>query len=207
MSFLKNITNAQLDVLKEIGNIGAGNAATALSNILNKAIHMEVPDAKVGTFDEIMELIGSEQEVVALYLRLEGDIQGSMFFILSVQNASEYLNVLVGETTISLEKEMNDLEISALQELGNILVGSYVSALSDLTKLYIYQSVPFLSVDMFGAVISHGLLELSPVSDQALIIDTVIKDNEQQDQDFLKGHIFFLPNHEAYQKIFEKLEV
>ncbi|WP_243289855.1 chemotaxis protein CheC [Bacillus sp. FJAT-47783] len=207
MSFLLNISSEKLDALKEVGNIGAGNAATALSHILQKKIYMNVPDAKVGSFEEIIDLIGSEKEVVALYLRLDGDISGSMFFIMSVQNASEYLNVLVGTTNICSDYEMTEIESSALKELGNILIGSYVSALSDLTNLYIYQSVPYLSVDMFGAIISHGLFELSPVSDQALIIDTVIKDHEQHDHDFLKGHIFFLPNHEAYEKIFKKLEV
>lgn len=206
MSSILNLSSRQLDLIKEIGNIGAGNAATALSNILNKKINMKVPNVKIGTFDEIMELIGSEEEVVAIFLRLEGDFSGSMFFVLSVRQAEQYISELVGKS-ITIGEQMTDIQASALQELGNILLGSYVSALSDFTNLYIYQTVPSLSVDMFGAVISHGLIELSIESDHALIIDTVIKDDEVQEDDFIKGHIFFLPNHDSYQKIFEKLEV
>jgi len=206
MSSLLNLSEKQLDIIKEIGNIGAGNAATALSNILNKKINMKVPNVKIGTFDEIMELIGSEEEVVSIYLRLDGDFSGSMFFVLSVKQAEQYIKDLVG-SKIQIGEQMSEIAISALQELGNILIGSYVAALSDLTNLFIYQSVPSLSVDMFGAVISHGLIELSIESDYALIIDTVIKDDGDEQDDFIKGHIFFLPNHHSYEKIFKKLEV
>ncbi|WP_044746857.1 chemotaxis protein CheC [Bacillus alveayuensis] len=207
MSLFFDFSTRQLDLLKEIGNIGAGNAATALSNMLNKKIYMKVPDVKIGSFNEIIDIVGSEEEVVAIYFRLEGDISGSMFFVLSVKQAERYLKELLGSLSVFNKHEITEIETSALQELGNILMGSYVAALADLTKLLIHPSVPSLSFDMFGAIISHGFIELSQNSDRALIIDTVIKDDEQPEDDFLSGHIFFMPNVDVYKKIFEKLEV
>lgn len=121
----------QLDVLREVGNIGAGNAATALSKLISKEIDMKVPQVKIIPFDEISDFVGgAETLVVCVFLRMLGDIPGNMFFIISVDSAKNLLEELLGMTAQDAEV-FNDMELSALNEIGNILTGSYLSSLAD----------------------------------------------------------------------------
>lgn len=209
MTFLKSISDVHLDILKEVGNIGAGHAATALSTLLNKKIDMKVPSVRVVSFDEVMDLAGGADNVVAsVFLRIEGDAPGSMFFILPLQQAEKYIGQLTkDQSSLFSDKQDNDLALSALQELGNILSGSYLSSLSDFTKLSLYPSVPALSIDMVGAVISFGLLELSQVSDYAIVIDTALDEEDAQLPDSVKGHFFLLPDPDSFHTIFSALGV
>lgn len=209
MTFLKSISDVHLDILKEVGNIGAGHAATALSTLLNKKIDMKVPSVRVVSFDEMMEMAGGAESVVAsVFLRIEGDAPGSMFFLLPLQQAEKFISQLIGDQSFSFSKQpVNDLAMSALQELGNILSGSYLSSLSDFTHLSLYPSVPALSIDMAGAVISFGLLELSQVSDYAIVIDTALNEDDAQLPDSVKGHFFLLPDPDSFNIIFKALGV
>lgn len=208
MSFIERIKPYHLDVLKEVGNIGAGNAATALSRLLNKLIDMNVPSVRIVSFQEITELIGgADKTVAAVYLRIEGEVPGNMFFILTLKEAEELISKLTGLEEMDLtNQEMNEMAVSALQELGNILAGSYLSALSDFTKLNLQPSVPALSVDMFGAILNYGLIELSHVSDYAIVIDTRIIEMEN-DSKQSTGHFFLLPDPESFSRLFKALGV
>lgn len=209
MNFLeKNISSMQLDILKEIGNIGAGHAATALSTLLNKKIDMSVPDVKIVSFDEMIDMAGGPENVVAgVFLRIEGDAPGSMFFVLPLTQAEIFIRELPGNIPFCADElPYDELALSALQELGNILSGSYLSSLSDFTKLSLFPSVPMLSIDMVGAIIGTGLLEISQVSDYAIVIDTALND-ELQNTDAVSGHFFLLPDPESFQIIFKALGV
>ncbi|HYK75091.1 MAG TPA: chemotaxis protein CheC, partial [Pseudoneobacillus sp.] len=149
MTFVNQITSIHLDILREIGNIGAGHAATSLSKLLNKRIDMKVPDVKIVRFDEMMEMVGGPDNIVAsVFLRLEGDVSGNMFFVLPIQQATKFIQQMIDDSSFSfIEQPNNEIAISALQELGNILSGSYLSSLSDFTNLSLYPSVPALSID------------------------------------------------------------
>lgn len=199
-----------LDVLKEIGNIGAGNAATALSNLLNKRIQMNVPSVQVVSFNEMMELVGGPEETVAaIFLQIEGDLNGSMFFVLPVEKASVFVRQLTGNNEFSFNKPpYPEIGLSAFQEMGNIVAGSYLSALSDFLQMQIMPTVPDVGIDMFGAIISFGLIEISRESDYAIVIDTeMIDSNSNNDESSIKGHFFLLPDADSYRKILTKLGV
>jgi len=202
------IRDLHLDVLKEIGNIGAAHAATALSSLMKKKIDMHVPDVRLVSFDDMMELAGGAEKVVAgVFLRLEGDVSGSMFFILPVGKANHFIRQLTGDDTFEfLSQNFSELGVSAMQELGNILSGSYLTALSDFTGLNIMPSVPSLSVDMAGSIISFGLLEISTVSDEVIVIETGIFDPSEGTEG-VKGHFFLLPDPPSYRTIFQSLGV
>ena len=208
MSFIDKINPVHLDILKEIGNIGAGHAATALSAILNRKIDMNVPNVRVVSFEEMMELAGGAEHVVAsVFLRIEGDATGSMIFILSLPVAEYFIQQMIGNQTFSIETlPHSELALSCLQELGNILSGSYLSSLSDFTRLNLYPSVPSLNIDMVGATISYGLLELSQVSDSAIVIDTVLAQDERFAES-INGHFFLLPDPDSFDTIFAALGV
>ena len=205
----KNITSMHLDVLKEIGNIGAAHAATSLSTLLNKKIDMKVPKVEMVSFDDMMDLAGGPESVVAgIYLRIEGDVSGSMFFVLPVEQANRFIRKLIQDENFDFQTEgFSEIGASAMQELGNILSGSYLSALSDFTKLKIYPTVPSLSIDMVGAIISFGLVEVSHYSDYVIVIDTSINEEEVMNEESVKGHFFLLPDPDSFEIIFQALGV
>ncbi|WP_226681291.1 chemotaxis protein CheC [Sutcliffiella horikoshii] len=197
----------ELDLLKELGNIGAGNAATALSQLLNKEIHMNVPLAKIVSFNEMMELMGgSDRPVAAVFLRMEGELSGSLFFVLSMEDATKLINQLIPEKKISVEElASHELGLSALQELGNIISAHYLTALSECIGLAVTPSVPQVTIDMVGAIVVTGLLEISQVSDHSIFIDTELTDTTDNQIEKTKGHFFLIPYPDSFEKILAAL--
>ncbi|WP_373291261.1 chemotaxis protein CheC [Paenibacillus marchantiophytorum] len=192
-----------MDVLKEVGNIGAGHAATALSTLLDKPIDMLVPKVRMLPFEEICESVGGAETVVlAIFLRVDGDAPGNMFFILNLDAAKNMLRDLIG-MNIQDQEEYSELELSALNEIGNILAGSYLSSLADFTNLNMQPTVPALAIDMAGAILSYGLLQFGQMGDQALLIDTKFLEGDNE----VQGHFFLIPDPESFGKIFSALGV
>src|SRR5690554_4729583 len=205
MSILNRIENIHLDLLREVGNIGAGHAATALSLLLNKTIDMKVPSVEIVPFNKIGDAVGGDETVVAgIFLRIEGDAPGNTFFMMPVEEASKLIQQLIGDPSIDfMSEELDEMGVSALNEIGNILAGSYLSALSDLTKLNLQPTPPALAIDMLMAILSHGLIEISQVGDFAILIDTEIMEKDDQNTIKTKGHFFFLPDPDSFEKIFK----
>ncbi|MCY9592939.1 chemotaxis protein CheC [Paenibacillus chitinolyticus] len=203
MDTFRQLADYQLDVLKEIGNIGAGHAATALSTLLDKPVDMLVPKVMVLPFEEIPEIVGGAEEVVlAIFLRVVGDAPGNMFFILNLESAKRMLFSLIG-MELSDSGEYTELEISALNEIGNILAGSYLSSLADFTRLSMFPTVPSLAIDMAGAILSYGLLQFGEMGDQALLIDTKFLEGNEE----VQGNFFLIPDPESFGKLFAALGV
>lgn len=147
---LEKLEDSQFDVLKEIGNIGAGNATTALATMLNIKVDMSVPNVALLPFDNISSFIGSEEQtVVGILLEIQGDIDGMMMFLFDMKSAHHLVNSLMMRDVHQDENGMADfseMEMSALNEIGNIVSGSYLSALSGLTGMKMVSSVPALSI-------------------------------------------------------------
>ncbi|UOQ85598.1 chemotaxis protein CheC [Gracilibacillus salinarum] len=205
MVHMENLSQHHLDVLQEIGNIGAGNAATALSALLNKKIDMKIPAIKIVEFNELMEDVGGPEEViVSVFLRIQGEAPGSMFFVLSPNEASSLVEQVTGNASDDLTE--SDLALSAISEIGNILSGSYLSALSDFTSINLQPTVPNVSIDMAAAILMQGLIEISMESDYAIMIDTTIKEEGERSSS-IKGHFFLLPDPTSFDKIFSSLGV
>ncbi len=209
MNFIDKISIQHLDILKEIGNIGAGHAATALSTIMNKKIDMKVPCVRIMTFDEMIEMAGGAENVVAsVYLRIEGEAPSNMFFVLPISQGNKYIQQLIGDPNFSVDQPPYDeMAISALQELGNILAGNYISSLSDFTGLDLHPSVPAVCVDMLGAIISYGFIELSAYSDYVIVIDTAMSETQDENVRSVDGHFFLLPDPESFDIMFRSLGV
>jgi chemotaxis protein CheC len=199
----KHFKEFKMDVLREVGNIGAGNAATALSRLLNKPVDMAVPKVQLLPFEEISEMVGgAEQIVIAIFLRVEGDAPGNLFFILSPDAAKGLLKRLVGMHP-ETDGFLNEMEQSALCEIGNILAGSYLSSLADFTKLAMSPTVPALAMDMAGAILSYGLLQFGQMGDDALLIDTTFLEGNHE----VEGQFFLIPDPDSFAKIFRSLGV
>src|SRR3989339_1298090 len=151
---IDSLDSNQLDVLKEIGNIGAGNSMSALSKMLNRKIDMTVPKVKILKFNEVNEILGGEELiVVGILVDLSGDITGSIMIIIKCDAARKLVDILMNNKTetnnITEENiEFSELELSALTEVGNILAGAYLSAISSLTSLNITLNIPYIAIDM-----------------------------------------------------------
>ncbi|AUJ26660.1 MULTISPECIES: chemotaxis protein CheC [Virgibacillus] len=202
---LTKLTQMQKDALREIGNIGAGNAATSMSKLVNRKIDMDVPTVNIVSFDEMMERIGGpESVVVALLFRIQGDAPGTVYFIFSIEEAEALIKEITNNDALRLDVN-DELAISVIQEAGNIVTGAYLSALGDFTNITMQPSVPYLSIDMAGAILTVGLLEVSQVADYALIIDAKISSSYQVSQ--IKGNFLFIPDPDSFSKLFKALGV
>ncbi|QAY65617.1 chemotaxis protein CheC [Paenibacillus protaetiae] len=202
MSVFSRFEAFEFDVLREVGNIGAGHAATALSHLLNKPVDMSVPRASLLAFERIADYVGGpEQVVTAIYLRVEGDAPGNLFFIIDEHSANRMLCQLLGMEPV--QGAFSELELSALCEVGNILAGSYLSSLADLTRLNMMPTVPSITMDMAGAILSYGVMLYGEMGDSALLIETSFLEGGES----LDGHFFFIPDPESFTQIFEALGV
>ena len=193
----------QYDVLKELGNIGAGNATTALSKLINAKIDMRVPKVNLLGFSELAKAMGREEEImVGILLLLEGDVDGMMMFLLDVASARALVNSLMGKAEEEANDDINfdEMEFSALREIGNIITGSYLSALSDMTRLTIVSSVPSLQIDMAEAILSIPAIEFSKIGDKVLLIQTQFDDDSQ-----ISGYFVLVPELDSYDKILSSL--
>lgn len=198
---LDSMNNMQFDVLKEIGNIGAGNATTALSQMINSKVDMQVPQVALLEFKELPDIVGgAESLVVGILLTLEGDINGMMMFMLQKQSAHHLVNVLMGNSYDNFD-EFSEMGLSALNEIGNIIAGAYLSSLSSLTNMTIVSSVPYMSVDMAGAILSVPAIEFGKVGDKALLIQTQFGENDTE----VNGYFILIPTVESYGKIMKSL--
>ncbi len=199
---LNQIDNMQYDVLREIGNIGAGNATTALSQMINSKIDMKVPKVDLLEFKELSEIVGgAENLVVGILFTLEGQIDGMMMFMLDMNASRHLVNVLMGNTDNSSNGEFTEMELSALNEIGNIIAGAYLSSLSSLTNILITSSVPYMAIDMAGAILSVPAIEFGKIGDKALLIETEFGDDEKS----VNGYFILIPTLESYSAILSSL--
>lgn len=199
---LNNVSQQYFDILKELGNIGAGNATTALAQMLGCKVDMKVPQVKLLDFQEVGAVMGGEEQIMAgIYLLVEGDITGSIMFLLNEQSAHELVGKLVGMQPAA-DEPLNEMELSALKEIGNIITGAYLNSLSMLTNMKIIPSIPAISIDMAGAILSVPAIEFGELGDKILLIQTQFTDDLTLD-----GFFILVPDLESYDKILGSLGI
>lgn len=199
---LNQINNMQYDVLREIGNIGAGNATTALSQMLNTKIDMKVPKVELLEFRELSDIVGgAENLVVGILFTLEGQIEGMMMFMLDMKASRHLVNQLMGGDMSNTSMEFNEIEVSALNEIGNIIAGAYLSSLSTLTNILITGSIPYMAIDMAGAILSVPAIEFGKIGDKALLIETEFGDEDVA----VNGYFILIPTIDSYEAILSSL--
>ena len=198
---LNQMNSLQFDVLKEIGNIGAGNATTALAKMLNTKVDMKVPKVALLGFQELPEMIGgAENIVVGILLTLDGDINGMMMFVVEEESACRMLNILMG-TNLESSQGFTEMESSALNEIGNIITGAYLSSLASLTNMKIISSIPYMSIDMAGAILSVPAIEFGKIGDKALLIQTEFGEKDTS----VNGFFILIPSLASYNVILSSL--
>ncbi|MCR5098146.1 MAG: chemotaxis protein CheC [Lachnospiraceae bacterium] len=199
---IEQINEMYPDVLREIGNIGAGNATTAVANMLGLRIDMKVPNVEFIEVEKIGGVIGSEEQiVVGIMLGIETDIEGSMMFLMDIPSAHHLVNRMMMRDP-DYDAEFDEMDMSAIKEIGNIIAGSYLSAISGLTNLTITPTVPFVAIDMAAAILSVPAIQFGMQGDNALIIETEMGDDVD-----INGYFILMPEGDSYAKILTALGV
>lgn len=200
-----NINSMYFDILKEIGNIGAGNATTAVATMLNLTIEMKVPKVELKAVEDLGSSICPEEEtIVGIFLEVQQDISGSIMFLMRLDSAHYLVDRLMGGMGGGAGEgaEFSEMELSAMKEIGNIIAGSYLSALSSMTNLVIAPSIPYISVDMAAAILSVPAIQFGQFGDNALMIQTEFGADVMID-----GYFILLPDEDSYDKILESLGI
>ncbi len=194
----------QIDALRELGNIGSGNAATALAQFLNRKIDMAVPQAKIVPMAQVPSVAGgAEERIIGIFLKVLGNISGNFLLVIPEKTGFRLLDLLIPATEARKVGQLGDLERSCLREIGNILAGAFLNALSCITQTPMLNSLPSLAYDMAGALIDSVVAEHSSVSEHVLMIETSFIDDHED----LRIHIFLLPAPESLNKLLELLGV
>ena len=187
---LAALSEAQLDVLREIGNVGAGNSATALSRLIKYRIEMNVPHVALVPIEEVPEFVGGPELVVAgIFLRVYGKAPSNILFLIPRESAFALVDTLYGRER-GATSEFDLMDESALMEIGNILAGSYLNAFYSFTGISMLPSVSALAVDMAGAILNVVLVQLGELGDHALLIETNFVANDRS----ISGHFFLVPD-------------
>lgn len=188
MSKFKGISPVHLDALKEISNIGMGNALTSLSQLVNQKINMTVPRVGFYSLEEVISLVGGEEKLVScVSLRVLGDVQGTMMFIFDEPSTYQLVDFLTGLPEGSTT-ELDEMSESAVKEVGNVLTGSFSNAIGMMSQLKMVTTVPVFAFDMLGAILTSLMIASGRVEDKVLVIETELLLANQK----TKGHFFFL---------------
>lgn len=199
---LDDVNSMYVDVLREIGNVGSGNATTAIANMMNMRINMEVPKVELMEASKLGSAIGDEEEtVVGIFLEVSTDISGSMLFILKMDGAHYLVNKLMMRD-VNYCEPFEEMDLSALKEIGNIMAGSYLSALAGMTNLVVTPSIPYISVDMAASILSVPAIMFGKNGDNALLIQT-----EFGDEVMIEGYFILMPEPDSYDKILTSLGI
>lgn len=194
-----------VDVLTELGNIGTGNAATSLAAFMGKEIEINVPHVRILGFNEVADYVGGPENIVmGMLIKVDGDINGMILYIFDNDFVTNVMDIFFSKEFSSFN-ELNEMEKSALCEIGNIMASSYVNALSSMTGLFINISTPSLCIDMAGAILSVPSIEFARVGNKVLFIDDSFGFGDTEKK--VKSNMILVPEMDSLNKLFEKLGV
>ncbi len=205
MDDVRELKDLQLDALREVANIGAGHAATALSQMTNRTIMISIPEVNVSRLEEVAEVLGKPDDVVAAVLmHMLGDLTGRTLVLFPEQSARSLCDMLLrrveGTTT-----DFREMEQSSLKEAGNILSSAYMNALSDFMGMMLIPSVPSLVIDLCGAVLTTTYLNFGHDRDFVFCVETEFRFLDTGRQ--LRGHFLLLPDLASLRAIFDAIRL
>lgn len=199
----EEMNELEIDILKEIGSIGGGNAATALSSMLSAKVNMSLPKVEILDFNEALSNVGDPEEVVAAILvEMSGELSGIMLFILTKEFSDEILFRMLGKTEANFF-ELEEIDSSVLMEIGNIVISSYITAMASLVNMSVELSVPQLAVNMLGGIMSVPIAMMGQHSDRIMMITGEFK----IDGKALNSNMLLLPDVQSLNVLMRKLGV
>lgn len=191
------------DVLREIGNIGSGNAATALASLMGTSVAIEVPVITLVNYQEIPQLLGGEDaSVICIFLELSGDLSGMILHVLKPDFASKLVNTFY-PSKISTIKDISEMDLSVVSEMGNITSAAYAKAMADLTGLFINISPPTAQTGTIGSVLKASEDRIPRLGDQVLFIDEALEIGDSE----MDANMILLPDADSLKILFDHLHV
>jgi len=198
----EELNEIQIDVLREIGNIGAGNAATALATMLDEAVEITLPKVRITDFDTAVNALGgAETMTVGVLVNFYGEANGMIMFLLNIDDANAITDILLGGPGEDEEEGLSELKLSAIKEIGNILGSSYINSIATLTGLRIDISIPYIAIDMAGAIMSVPIIEFGTIGDKVMFIEESFSGRSNQ----LKSNIIMFAEIDTLKIIMERL--
>ena len=197
------LSDLHLDALREICNIGMGNAATALNRMIGKTIQLSVPEVSLVPLTEIPELIGGlDQKVAGIFLQIRGEIQGNILLIFPYPSVQALCRLLTGVAPGD-EPFLSEMHSSVIREVGNILASSFLAALERLLNRSLFPSVPGVAFDMAGAIIQSVLTRVGEELDWTLVVRADFFGREEK----VRGHFYLLPDPKSLRLILQAAKV
>ncbi len=197
----QNITDEEMDMLREAGNIASGNAMTSLSKLINSTLDMSVARVRIENIQELPDVLGNAEEVIAgMLINVYGDLNAMLLLAFETESALAIINRMLGKELKDLN-EMGELEYSALCETGNILAGTYLCALNTFTGLKLDVSTPQMAIDMAGAIMSYPAIEFVYNDNSMLFIETDFEDVHG----FLNGTYILILDNASYNRVIDSL--
>lgn len=202
----EELNDLHIDVLREIGNIGAGNAATSLGMLLNETVDIHIPTVRIIDFNEAVDAMGGpERLAVGVLVNFHGEVQGMIMFLLTLEDAKNISVILMGGMDDDDDPEfgLSDIKLSAIQEIGNILSAAYINSICTMTGLAIDITVPQVAIDMAGAILSLPMIQFGAVGDKIMFIEEGFFTATQK----LNGNVIMFAEIESLSKIMGKLGI
>ena len=200
---LNELNAMHLDVLREIGNIGSGNAATSLSSMLNTSVEIEVPNISLINYDNVSQYLGGrDNEVIGLALGLEADIEGVMLHVVQPKFAARIVNAFYPKDIVTLQ-DINDMDLSAVKETSNITTAAYVNSLATMTNTFINITPPIEYLDTVENVLKRASDRFDAIGHQVIYIDENLFIGDTQ----IKSSMILILQIDSLKKLFDKLGI
>ena len=198
--YSQTLNDFQLDALREVGNVGAGNAATALSQLTGQRIDLSVSKVCVLPTDSIAGFLGgADTNVASVCLPMYGDITGIVLVFFPLEKVDELISMLIPNFPRNTSGELSEMQKSALRELGSILTGAYLNALFSFIHIQVLHGVPELVLDMAQAILDSVLVELEEKENLAIVIESELTALDKK----LTGNFFLLPEAGSLTRLFK----
>ena len=200
---LNELDAMHLDVLREIGNIGSGNAATSLSSMLNTTVEIEVPTISLINYENVSQYLGGkDNEVIGLALGLEADIEGVMLHVVQPRFASRIVNTFYPKEIETLE-DINEMDLSAVKETSNITTAAYVNSMASMTNTFINITPPIEYLDTVENVLKHASNRFDAIGNQVIYIDENLYIGNTQ----IKSSMILILQIDSLKLLFDKLGI
>ena len=197
----QNITEEERDMLREAGNIASGNAMTSLGKLIGCTLDMSIVKVRIEQIQQLADVLGDAEEFIAgMIINVYGDLNAMLLLSLEAESAIKTVNLMLGKNVTHVE-EFDEIDLSVLCETGNILAGSYLSALNTFTGLELDVSIPQISIDMAGAILSYPAIEFARNDNTMLFIETSFNDTNE----VLNGTYILILDNESYNKVIDSL--
>lgn len=205
LSNIEELDAMHIDVLRELGNIGSGNAASSLASFMGKEINIDVPNVRILDFNEVADYIGGPEKIVmGLLVDTIEDLKGMILYVFDDDFVKSVVKVFFDKDFESFS-ELSEMEISAFNEIGNIMASSYVNAIGSMTGMKIDISTPSIAVDMAGAILSYPTAKFAEIGNKVLFIDDSFGIGSTLER--VKSNMILVPEMDSLNNLFTRLGV